>query len=802
MGKYTEKIKQILICLLLCSSVYLLMNIIRSNVFVEVQEEFSATVLPDKITFVDYNLTDDGYVSYGSDPQMYLPTPSEVINGIIVYFKEPTQNITACKLYYASSGEFLSEERSTGYTSVVEDKEGIREIFIEIPKGEYEVFRLDLEGVFSLDNIEFLRGDTSWITERYVSIPILIMVIICVVILGWILVHERILSSLWEELKLLKLEIVCKICHITFWLIYLLYVCFFAEISSLILYLVPIVLLGISIFGSTYDNRIYDGKVYLLAELVISILTYKRLLSLGVERNTNAIRVAWSLEYSSLVPFICITLFCLLALIYVYKAQNNLVKKIIEGLFFDEKISQISEKYNVRYFTVLAIVFGVILIYIIPPTTVPDEDYHYASLFRISRGHFFVEVQNEKVGSYYTEAELNYITKSMQDYVQGDEVYSYEKVLLSENDTSSKQMATFHENTRTAGNPIPYLWAAAGVVIVRNLIGEMNPYTTVLVARISNLLFYALIVSIAIKKTPILKNTLFLLALMPMTIYQCTSVSYDAALIPCSFLLFAYMTKIVFSDETYVLKGMDIFAVAFSCFFVFGTKIAYAPLIVCFLAVSIKKFGGVKKYICCIGLIAIIGIVAYVIPNYIHSNIVGEYIDNSYMNEQKEFLFSNVNLIPQILKNTVEEMKLLYVDEFVGYFGWFDTKIPGPFVWLFCCAFSICILIEIQIINNMCIKFNFLAVISSMICVIGTMLAMYIQHNSAVGILKGTIAYGFQGRYLIPTALFGIMGISNNLFYKFKYKNIVLKWNQNMVQITALAYLLLTVVVLYGRYWL
>ncbi len=65
-------------------------------------------------------------------------------------------------------------------------------------------------------------------------------------------------------------------------------------------------------------------------------------------------------------------------------------------------------------------------------------------------------------------------------------------------------------------------------------------------ARFANLLLYVLIVYSAIKLTPVHKWVFFLLALMPMTLYEAASLSADSFTIAVSFLLIALFLKFSF----------------------------------------------------------------------------------------------------------------------------------------------------------------------------------------------------------------------------------------------------------------
>lgn len=809
-----KKTKYFLICVLILAATIFLMDIISINVYGENQSSFSKEVLPTEITYVDYEVDGLLYKAYGGDPQMHLPIADEAVNCLIISFAEPMREFRSCRLYYASEGEGLTEERAVNYTSVKETEEGIIEILIELPEEKYSVLRLDLDGTFSLKSVVLSRGEIDWIKEYRVGMFSLIAFVLCAAALVGVYIKEKNIQTL--EMSWLKFDavrdrknILKNIVHyfaffLRFgWLIYVIYICCFACTPSLSLYIIPIFVIGIHIADNECIQEKTEGRFCIFLEVGMSVLMYVKLGSLsGGEADRSIIRFEACFNSLSFMQVMLILALGVAAFLFAYMSKCRVFAGKIADKYFkcDEQEDLEQGKRNARVFTVLAFVFGMVLIYIVPPTTVPDEDDHYASLFRISRGHLFNTVMDGAIGSYYTEEEMNFLSQSIQNYVWGDEIYSYEK--MRENEEKEQGEAVFYACAYSTKNPIPYLFAATGVAAARKIFGEFSPFSTILWAKFFHLLFYILVTRVALKKTALLKNTMLLIALMPMTIYQCTSVSYDAALIPCMFLLFAYGTRLVCAEDRYVLKGKDIFSVLFACFFIFGTKIAYAPLVLVFAAIPIRNFGGVKKYMKCIAYIILICIVSYMLPNIIYNQIIGTMSSNANEIGQTQGLLSDLSVMPRIMKDTINQFFDFYIEGFVGYFGWFDTRIPSVFIVLYCMVLGISAAIEICVVNKINIKFSFLSMTASIIFVGGTLLALYRGYNPLIGVSGGTIAYGFQGRYLIPVALFVIVCFSNRSLSRFIYKKKMLIFNQSMVYVTATGYLVLMSLVLYGRYWM
>ena len=88
--------------------------------------------------------------------------------------------------------------------------------------------------------------------------------------------------------------------------------------------------------------------------------------------------------------------------------------------------------------------------------------------------------------------------------------------------------------TSTTEAPIIlYLPAVLGMTLGRLL--HLGTVPMLLLARWCSLLFFAVMTYLGMKKLPFGKTTLFLLAILPMNLQQCTSFSYDAVITGVSF---------------------------------------------------------------------------------------------------------------------------------------------------------------------------------------------------------------------------------------------------------------------------
>ena len=470
------------------------------------------------------------------------------------------------------------------------------------------------------------------------------------------------------------------------------------------------------------------------------------------------------------------------------------------------KISQRKNKLPELFF-LLAIIFGLILIFLEPPFSIPDENAHYINICRISNGSLFANVEDGQIGSYVTTEELDFYYQYAGLYNGQENPRRYDYFTMRElSARTSTDEKVFLPIKFSTINPTAYLLPSLFVGIIK-LFSSINAYNAYLISKFVNLLFYAFVIRLALKKTPVFQKTMFLLALMPMSIFQGASTSYDAFLIPASFLLFAYATKILSADDSYRITREDIIAICFCCAILFGVKIAYAPLIIILFAISAKKFGGWKRWGCCVSAVIVTGIVFYLLPSIITNVITGDVAPGLLPSqiEQEAYFMSHLGEFPSVIYHTVKQFYLYWMESFVGILGWLDAYFPYAFILLFLCVLGISFAIDACSIEGVSVKTRVLSLSGVVVFFVGSILTMYVRWNPELtGIIGGKIAYGGQGRYFIPVILFAMFSCANPLIKKYlsKWQDCINGKHLYLVEVTAVISLCLTVLLIMARYWI
>lgn len=489
---------------------------------------------------------------------------------------------------------------------------------------------------------------------------------------------------------------------------------------------------------------------------------------------------------------------------------------------FKERLSDIKAKYfssNIKenpsqarktanLFATLALVFGVILIYLNPPMLCPDENAHYMNICRIIGGSVFADMQDGVMGSFITQDQADFINYYKDHYVGiNAEKYTFRDVYFLSHINYSGDQKVFFVSNLSGINPMAYIVQASGAFIAQKLFNVTSPYNILIWSKLSNLLFFVIVTRIAIIKTPVMRNTMFLIALMPMTLYQCSSTSYDTAIIACMFLLFAYSVKLIRADDDYRISLEDIFAICFSCAFIFAAKIAYAPVILIMLAVNIKKFGSLKKYVGCISLVFACGVIFYLVPSaitgYFTSGALNDNSANTLVIQQNEYLKSNLIRLPGIIYDSSVATLPFWINGFFGILGSLDINFPQPFIHLFLTILLITALMELGMTDKVNKRARLFAFIGVSVFFIGTCIAMYTGWTPLVtGEVGGDNFTGIQGRYFIPVAMFVALIFANSSLRCFRYSNKLIEVQTSVVRITSIGYLCLMCIMVLTKVWI
>ena len=412
---------------------------------------------------------------------------------------------------------------------------------------------------------------------------------------------------------------------------------------------------------------------------------------------------------------------------------------VISGLVFSA-IMLFPGKYHNRVF-VSILLSGTLFVYNTPIMDTPDENVHYARALYLSDGHLYVpeKLEQSKIADDIVDVEAVFKQPLALSNLEGEEV--------------AEEKVTYSGIVKTNGYAfISYMPQAAGILIAR--LFSLSISASIVLGRFLNLLVYALLVRLAIKKAATNKYVLGTVALLPMSVYIAASFNQDAMSNGLIFLIIGLFCELVEKEQ---ITDLDLFLFALLSLALATMKFPYV-LIVGLLLFLPKNKLNLRKYLVIlisISLTLILGLVWLKIASSVNLQFVAE---NPEINPVKKILYTIQNM-GVFLQMVLKELFYLIPNKLQGAFtfGWFTYGLD--LTWLYISYLS-CILIMLprkKIFSNWT---RTGIILVSLAITMGILLTAYLMWNPVTDMSFA----GVQGRYFI--GIFVLLGLVSNIFYE------------------------------------
>lgn len=327
----------------------------------------------------------------------------------------------------------------------------------------------------------------------------------------------------------------------------------------------------------------------------------------------------------------------------------------------------------------VGIFLGILYMMIIPVYAVPDEPSHVYSAYAVSNQ--LLGVENSEDGTivmrkddsesgfahvgidrhYYN----NYFVKLTNFFVDNEELVQ----------TSNKPVQTHS-----------YLYFFCGLGITLGRLLHLAPIVTFLLGRLFNLTIFLIAVTYALKKIPFGKSVLFVWALLPITLQQTSSFSYDAIVFALSIVIIGLSLRISY-DRTEEIKKSEWIILLICVMFLLPTK-SYALLPVCLLPflIYLRKHREGKKilyYTLALAGAMVLSVAVLQVVSMLTStgssygkqgNIIAWANEPGY---SVGYLLRHPKVLFVLLCNTIYYKGEFYFETFLGNsLGWFEINIP------------------------------------------------------------------------------------------------------------------------------
>ncbi len=441
-----------------------------------------------------------------------------------------------------------------------------------------------------------------------------------------------------------------------------------------------------------------------------------------------------------------------------------------------------------RIFLSVAGSFGLIMMIITPPLQVPDEPAHLFRSYQVAEFNWFKIPDNIPRGLASLADSCQRMNFSTHEKTKPSEILSFSSIPLDRGDRVTRDSPNYI---------LPYFPQAIGIIIAKIL--NLNILWHFYLARLFNLAVTLLLIFLAIRITPVFKWIFAIVGILPMSLYQFASLSYDATTIALSLLLLSLILHRAFTDSQ--IKGLRFWVpLLVVTILLAASKPPYFLVLLSFLIIPVVKTGSLRRYILIFtGLLISAMVVSqlwsparkaiqklalegFSYPSTLMASLPEDYFpdrtggryprmafalpllphddapDNPAVTGaqniaqnpidpmgQVKFILTNPVEYAGILLRTLRESGNLYVVSVIGLFGWIDTQVPDLIAYLYLLLLIILALltpVKGIVINR---KQKAILFLTFLICYLLIETALYLYCNP-IGSPK---IIAVQGRYFI-----------------------------------------------------
>lgn len=402
------------------------------------------------------------------------------------------------------------------------------------------------------------------------------------------------------------------------------------------------------------------------------------------------------------------------------------------------------------FFLVVALVAGLVFAFLTPPFQVPDEQAHFARAYQVSQGGLISEHIDQGVGGKLPESVMTTANDLIGKLPGRTDQKITPEFIVSQLNTPLKpdKIAHVHFENTALYSPIMYAPAAVGIRLTS--LFDTSPLVLFYAARIFTVLAWIGMAYAAIRLIPVAKWAFAVLALAPMAVFQGASVSADALTLGFCMLAVAWFMRLALQKQQITRKQW--LATILFLLILGLVKQPYALLgllFVCMPAVRFSRPWRRWQFVGSAFAALSIGMLSwYLIAKglFAQSPFL---LDRTLMpDEQLAYVFDHPwQYIKASLFTHWTALGDGVVQEFVGVFGWLDTKLPMGVVlgYLVCLALALSAPKDQPRLRRPQLWVG-VGIAAAIVAIVDLLLYMYWNAVGAVTIM------GIQGRYYLMVA--------------------------------------------------
>lgn len=395
--------------------------------------------------------------------------------------------------------------------------------------------------------------------------------------------------------------------------------------------------------------------------------------------------------------------------------------------------------------------FGVIYMFLIPPMSAPDDGSHFNSIYGYS---------NVLLGKseHPTQQTMRRVDAEFDDFQMMPSLDIFRLVLKGFFDSAdSSEMATSNSvgilKVDTTGTGAPaYLYIPSILGMTLGRLMHLGTIPLYYLTRAFALAFFIVITYYGMKKMPFGKPILFAICILPITIQQSMSYSYDVTINGLSFFYIAYCLYVAFGKQK--IKLYDIAILSIVSILLASCK-SGTYFLICLLCIIIPRtrFSTLKNYYISICVILTCALGSFLRP------LISTLLSSSEKSNSGNFIEwagESGYTLGMLLENPVETIRIFintfvtkgdfYLSSTIGFLGWFLIPISAVVTTGFVILLVMSTLYEKNELNTLKIGHKALVVV----------IILGVVGLAEVGMLLNwtPLSYkfieGVQGRYFLP----------------------------------------------------
>lgn len=468
-------------------------------------------------------------------------------------------------------------------------------------------------------------------------------------------------------------------------------------------------------------------------------------------------------------------LFIVVSALYWYATSDRLILLVLAalvlvafaGVFALYRSGVIRRTNGAPLFLIALSVSGLFYTVVYPPFTVPDEVYHFDATYCASNALMGYGYQSDPLLMRADDARL------LDELSTAIGVSDYDHIANGLNQFFADDSSMIEVQTGLSfdlGQNLPQqrLPAALGVTFAR--LANLGPYYLLYIGRLCNLAFFIVLAYLAYKITPVGKNVLVAVSLLPMTLHLAASYSYDVGIIGLAFVATALVLRALSCQAPITVRectevGISICLLA-PCKVVYVFVVALIALVPSSRFVSRRQEIAIKSGAILIPILIILLVRAGSLLALSGVSVSGETaLDHrgtevGYFYTLSDVLGEPVKFIIMYLRTFVS-LGSFYLSSMVGTtLGWFQAEIVAPDYF----EIALVVLLLLSTISSLddsevlSTPVRLIAVGAFVLCavaVIASMLLGWTFNNEQV-------ISGVQGRYFLPLLPLLLVAVRTN----------------------------------------